>query len=73
MAKHWGSDLHSAAGHFLPETGAGAQCAPDCPRCKYGTLAILKDEAACIDCGATFDRDKLVEDGVLPKRARGEA
>jgi hypothetical protein len=65
-----GSDIKAGGGHSVPDEGAGVRALPDCPKCKYGTLADMgKDAMACVDCGALYTVKRLVEMGILPKGA----
>jgi len=71
MALHKGSDINAAAGHSIPENGAGWKARPDCPACKYGTLIHVGDDKTmqCIDCNAVYAIKRLVELRVLPNTA----
>jgi hypothetical protein len=71
MAYHRGSDLH-AEGHEIAETGAGIKHAPDCPKCKVGTLVCHISIASleCIDCGAVFTVQELIDAHVVRRVAR---
>lgn len=73
MAWHRGSDICSAAGHEISETGAGVKHLPDCPACTYGTLDECDTPGmlACIDCGVRYSREQLVKLRVLPQPRGG--
>ena len=65
-ARHKGSDLSASTGHLIATEGVGLAGAPDCPRCKNGTLMGLdKLNMHCIDCGQRYTKTLLTKLGLI--------